>query len=254
MRRPIIAGNWKMHKTITEAGRLVADLKALVPPGGAVEVVLGPPYTALAAVAAALPGTGWGLGAQDVFWEEKGAFTGEVSPGMLKDAGCTHVIIGHSERRQYFGETDATVQRKVRAALAAGLAPIVCVGESLGQREAGETETQVVGQVKAALEGLGAADLAPVIIAYEPIWAIGTGRTATPGDANAVCALIRRTVGELFGAEAAAGLRIQYGGSVKPENSDELMSEPDIDGALVGGASLEATGFARIIAGAAPRR
>ncbi len=243
-----------MHKTIPEAERLVAELKTLVPPGGPAEVVLCPPFTALAAVAGALKGTGWGVGAQDMFWEEKGAFTGEISPGMLRDAGCTHVIIGHSERRQYFGETDGTVHRKVRAALGAGLVPIVCVGETLAQREAGETEALVVSQVEAALEGLTAADLERLVVAYEPVWAIGTGRNATPGDANAVAALIRRTVGKQWGAEAAARLRIQYGGSVKPENVEELMREPEIDGALVGGASLEAPAFARIIAGAAPER
>ncbi|HHW14807.1 MAG TPA: triose-phosphate isomerase, partial [Firmicutes bacterium] len=199
-------------------------------------------------------GTGWGLGAQDVFWEEKGAFTGEVSPGMLQDVGCTHVIIGHSERRQYFGESDETVRRKVGAALAAGLIPIVCVGETLAQREAGQTASLVAGQVRGALAGLAGFDPERLIVAYEPVWAIGTGRNATPADANAVCALIRRTVGELYGAEAAARLRIQYGGSVKPENAAELMREPEIDGALVGGASLEASAFARIIAGAAAPR
>lgn len=254
MRKPIMAGNWKMHKTIPEAARLVAELKPLVAPGGLAEVVLCPPFTALAAVAAALGGTGWGLGAQDVFWEEKGAFTGEVSPGMLKDAGCTHVIIGHSERRQYFGETDATVRQKVKAALAAGLVPIVCVGESLAQREAGETEAFVAGQVRGGLAGFSAAELAPVVIAYEPIWAIGTGRNATGSDANAVCAVIRRTASDLAGAQTAAALRIQYGGSVKPENIAEFMGQPEIDGALVGGASLEAASFARIVAGAAGQR
>jgi triosephosphate isomerase len=254
VRKPIIAGNWKMHKTSAEAKRLVEELKVLVPPGGPVEVVLCPPFTALAAVAGELIGTDWGLGAQDVFWEEKGAFTGEVSPGMLRDAGCTHTIIGHSERRQYFGETDATVARKVRAALAAGLVPIVCVGETLTQREAGETEAVVAGQVRGALEGLELGASERLVIAYEPVWAIGTGRNATPADANAVCAFIRRTLGELFGDGLAARLRLQYGGSVKPENSAELMREPEIDGALVGGASLDAAAFARIIAGAAPEQ
>lgn len=254
MRKPIIAGNWKMYKTIGEAESLVAELKLLVPPGGTAEVVLCPPFTALAAVAKAATGTGWSLGAQDLFWEEQGAYTGEVSPLMLKDAGCTYVIVGHSERRQYFGETDATVRRKVRAAVAAALRPIVCVGESLAQREAGETEIFVTGQVKAALEGLSIAELSQVVIAYEPIWAIGTGRNATPADADAVCGLIRRTIGELFGTGAAAQLRVQYGGSVKPENSDELLGQPNIDGALVGGASLAAPSFARIIAGAAQKQ
>lgn len=253
-RQPIIAGNWKMHKTAAEAARLVAELKGLAPPTGRVEVVLCPPFTALTAVAAELPGTGWGLGAQDVFWEEQGAYTGEVSPGMLRAAGCAYAIVGHSERRQYFGETDATVNRKVKAVLAAGLRPIVCVGESLAQREAGETESLVVGQVRQALDGVSPSDVPSVVIAYEPIWAIGTGRTATAADANAVCGLIRRTIGGLFGPAAAESCRIQYGGSVKPENAAELMREPEIDGALVGGASLEASGFARIIAEAAGER
>ncbi|MGE5554596.1 MAG: triose-phosphate isomerase [Betaproteobacteria bacterium] len=254
MRRPIIAGNWKMHKTLAEAKELVAQLRTLVPAGGGVEVVLCPPFTALATVAEGLRGTGWGLGAQDVFWEEKGAFTGEVSPGMLRDVGCSHVIVGHSERRQHFGETDETVARKVRAARRAGLVPIVCVGETLTQREAGETAAVVVEQVRGALASLELADPGQLIIAYEPVWAIGTGRNATPADANAVCAVIRKTVAELFGAEVANHLRIQYGGSVKPENSAELMRESEIDGALVGGASLDAAAFARIIAGAAAGR
>jgi triosephosphate isomerase len=253
VRKPIIAGNWKMHKTIPEAQRLVFELKELVPAGGPAEVVLCPPFTALAPVAAALEGTAWGLGAQDLFWEQKGAFTGEVAPGMLRDAGCTHVIIGHSERRQYFGETDETVRKKVQAALAAGLVPIVCVGESLAQREAGETEAWVAQQVKGALAGLGTLELAGLVLAYEPLWAIGTGRNATGADANAVCAAIRRTVADLGGTAAAEAVRIQYGGSVKAENIGEFLGEPDIDGALVGGASLEAPSFARIIAGAGGR-
>jgi triosephosphate isomerase len=253
LRKPIIAGNWKMHKTIPEAAQLVSELKTLVSPEGSAEIVLCPPFTALAPVAALLGGTGWGLGAQDLFWEQNGAFTGEVSPGMLSDAGCTHVLIGHSERRQFFGETDETVRKKVQAALGAGLVPIVCVGESLAQREAGETEALVSRQVREALAGLETPQLAGLILAYEPIWAIGTGRNATGGDANAVCAAIRRTVADLGGGAAAEAVRIQYGGSVKADNIEEFLGQPDIDGALVGGASLSASSFARIIAGAAGR-
>lgn len=240
-----------MHKTAAEAVALVSELKRLAGPAKEAEVVLCPPFTALAAVGAHLAGTGYSLGAQNLHWEEKGAFTGEISPGMLRDAGCRYVIIGHSERRQHFGETDETVNRKVKAALAAGLRPIVCVGESLAQREAGETNSLVASQVRRSLAGLPESGAQELVVAYEPIWAIGTGRTATATDANAVCALIRRTLSELFGAGAAESIRIQYGGSVKPENIDELMREPDIDGALVGGASLDAVAFARIIAGAA---
>jgi triosephosphate isomerase len=249
-RRPIIAGNWKMHKTIAEARALVHELKGLVAPDEAAELVVCPPFTALAAVKAELEGTRWGLGAQDLFWEEKGAYTGEVAPGMLAEAGCSHVIIGHSERRQYFGETDATVNRKLKAALAAGLTPIVCVGESLEQRERGETEAFVSGQVAAGLSGLTAAQVSGLVVAYEPIWAIGTGRNASGQDANAVCRVIRQAVQAHFGAEAAERVRIQYGGSVKPENIADFMREPEIDGALVGGASLDAGGFARLISGA----
>ncbi|MGE5508074.1 MAG: triose-phosphate isomerase [Chitinophagales bacterium] len=247
-RRPIIAGNWKMHKTIAEAQALVRSLKGLVAPDEAAEIVLCPPFTALAAVKAELSGTGWGLGAQDLFWEEKGAFTGEVAPSMLVDAGCSHVIIGHSERRQYFGETDETVNRKVKAALAASLVPIVCVGESLEQRERGETETFVRGQVEAGLAGLSPDQVRSLVIAYEPIWAIGTGRNATGPDAGAVCRVIRQAIQSRSGEETAAEVRIQYGGSVKPDNIAEFMRQPDIDGALVGGASLDAAGFARLIA------
>lgn len=239
-----------MHKTIAEARVLVHELKGLVAPDEAAELVVCPPFTALAAVKAELEGTSWGLGAQDLFWEEKGAYTGEVAPGMLAEAGCSHVIIGHSERRQYFGETDATVNRKLKAALAAGLTPIVCVGESLEQRERGETEAFVSGQVAAGLSGLTAAQVSGLVVAYEPIWAIGTGRNASGQDANAVCRVIREAVQAHFGAEAAERVRIQYGGSVKPENIADFMREPEIDGALVGGASLDAGGFARLISGA----
>ncbi|HEY8392228.1 MAG TPA: triose-phosphate isomerase [Capillibacterium sp.] len=246
MRKPIIAGNWKMYKTHLEAEDLVTALKGKKLPAG-VEVVLCPPFTALATVAKALAGTEIGLGAQDIFWEEEGAYTGEVSPGMLKALGCTYVIIGHSERRQYFGETDETVNKKVKAALRHGLKPIICVGESLAQREAGETDRFVAGQVEKALAGLNPEAIPQIVIAYEPIWAIGTGRSATGADANQVIGLIRRTIARAFSEELAQQVRIQYGGSVKPENIKEFMAQPEIDGALVGGASLKADSFYGII-------
>lgn len=247
MRKPIIAGNWKMHKTAGEGAALVQELNALTNTVNDVEIVVCPPFTALAAVAGTVAGTNIGLGAQNMHWEDKGAFTGEIAPGMLKDIGCTHVIIGHSERRQYFAETDQTVNNKLKAALKAGLKPIMCVGETLAEREANATE-QVVGvQVKGGLSGLSAEQVAGLVIAYEPIWAIGTGRTASAEDANAVCAFIRRTVAELFGQASAESVRIQYGGSVKPDNVAELMAKPDIDGALVGGASLEAASFSKLV-------
>ena len=236
-----------MYKTIPEAIALVQELSGAVAGATGREIVICPPFTALAAVKPALAGTDIKLGAQNLNWDPQGAFTGEISAAMLKDVGCDYVIIGHSERRQYFAETDENVSRKLKAALAAGLIPIVCVGESLSEREAGITSSVVSRQVK-----LGLADLTPeaaknIIIAYEPIWAIGTGRTATAEDANAMCAFIRLTVTGMFGTPVADAMRIQYGGSVKPDNVDELMSTSDIDGALVGGASLKAADFARIV-------
>lgn len=247
MRKPIIAGNWKMHKTVAEAAALANDLGKIISPTDSVEVVLCPPFTALQPLAAAAKSFGFKLGAQNVFWETQGAFTGEISPVMVKEIGCEYVIIGHSERRQYFGETDETVNKKIKASLAQGLTPIVCVGESLEQREANQTETLVESQVKGALTGIPAGQAAGMVIAYEPIWAIGTGRTASADDANAVCSLIRRTVAGLYDQTVAAKVRIQYGGSVKPDNIGELMAKSDIDGALVGGASLEAATFAKIV-------
>lgn len=247
MRKPIIAGNWKMHKTAGEAVSLVQELKALTHTATEVEIVICPPFTALAATAGAVAGTNIGLGAQNMHWEDKGAFTGEIAPGMLKDIGCTHVIIGHSERRQYFAETDQTVNHKVKAAFKAGLAPIMCVGETLAEREANETEKVVGIQVKGGMDGLTSEQAASLVIAYEPVWAIGTGRTASAEDANAVCAFIRSTVAGMFGQAAADSVRIQYGGSVKPDNVTELMAKPDIDGALVGGASLEAASFSKLV-------
>jgi triosephosphate isomerase len=247
MRKPIIAGNWKMHKTAGEGVTLVQELNALTNAVNDVEIVICPPFTALAAAASAVRGTNIGLGAQNMHWEDKGAFTGEIAPGMLKDIGCTHVIIGHSERRQYFAETDQTVNNKVKAAFKAGLAPIMCVGETLAEREANATEKVVGVQVKGGMVDLTAEQAASLVIAYEPVWAIGTGRTASADDANAVCAFIRQTVANMFGQPAADSVRIQYGGSVKPDNVAELMAKPDIDGALVGGASLEADSFSKLV-------
>ncbi|WP_322494337.1 triose-phosphate isomerase [Chloroflexus sp.] len=247
MRTPLIAGNWKMYKTIGEATALVRDLLAGLGLLADREAIVCPPFTALAAVAPLVAGSQLGLGAQNLYPEAQGAFTGEVSPVMLADIGCRYVIVGHSERRQYFGESDAFVNRKLRAALAHGLRPIVCVGESKPQRDAGQAEPIVTAQVRAALVEVTPAQMADVVIAYEPIWAIGTGDTATPADAQAMHAAIRATLADLYGADIAATVRIQYGGSVKPDNIDELMAQPDIDGALVGGASLQAASFLRII-------
>lgn len=235
-----------MYKTTAEARALVQGIKEKALPAG-VEVVLCPPFTALATVAELLTGTEIGLGAQDLFWAEEGAYTGEISPVMLKELGCTYVIIGHSERRQYFGETDDNVNKKALAALEHGLKPIICVGESLEQREAGETDAFVSGQVKKALAGLAAESIPQVVIAYEPIWAIGTGRSSSSADANQVIALIRQTIADQFTPDLANQVRIQYGGSVKPENITEYMAQPEIDGALVGGASLKAESFYGIL-------
>jgi len=244
----LIAGNWKMHKTLAEARTLAREIVQGVGPVSRAEVVLAPPYTALAAVAAELASSPVKLAAQDTFWEAKGAFTGAIAPGMLADAGCTFVIIGHSERRQYFGETDASVNRKMQAALAAGLIPIVCVGEHLAEREAGRTLEVVATQVRQGLAGFPAPARDRLVVAYEPVWAIGTGRTATPLQAQEVHAFLRGLLPEVAGAPA---IRILYGGSVTPDNARELMAEPDIDGALVGGASLSAASFLAIIAAAA---
>ncbi len=247
-RRPIIAGNWKMHKTITEAVDFARNLKpALAGMGDRVEVVVCPAFTALAGVAEVLRDTGIAVGAQDVYWEESGAFTGEVSPGMLKDAGCRYVIAGHSERRQLFGETAENVNRKVQAVLSHGMIPVMCVGETLAERENGITEKVVRAQTGAGLKGLTPEQVAAVVVAYEPVWAIGTGRNASEEDAQQVIGYIRGLVREWYGSTAAGALRIQYGGSVKPENAAGLMSRPDIDGALVGGASLKVASFAQII-------
>ncbi len=247
MRTPLIAGNWKMYKTIGEAVALVESLVQGLGDAAGREVLVCPPFTALHAVASVLQGTPIGLGGQDLFYEVQGAYTGAISPVMLRDAGCTYALVGHSERRQIFGEGDALINRKLRAALGHQLRPILCVGETKPQRDAGQAESIVIGQLRAGLTDVEAAALGSVVIAYEPVWAIGTGDTATPADAQGMHATIRRTLADLYGAEAAEQLRIQYGGSVKPDNVDELMAQPDIDGALVGGASLTAESFLRII-------
>ena len=247
MRKPIIAGNWKMHNTGAQGVALVKELAALTVDAKNVDIVVCPTFTTLVTVANALKDTNIHLGAQNMHWEKKGAFTGEITAEMLNDVCCEYVLVGHSERRQYFAETDATVNKKVKAALAANLVPILCVGESLEEREAGTTETLVGQQVRLGLEGLTAEQVATVVIAYEPIWAIGTGRTATSDQANDVCAFIRRTVAEVFGQATADKTRIQYGGSVKADNIAELMGKSDIDGALVGGAALDAVGFSKIV-------
>ena len=246
MRTPIIAGNWKMHNTVAASLELAEALKPLVANAKA-QVVFCPVFTSLAAVKKALEGSNIAVGAQNMHWEEKGAFTGEIAPAMLKDVGCEYVILGHSERRQYFAETDDTVNKKMHAAFNHGLTPIFCVGELLEEREAGTTEAVLERQVKEGMKGLNADQAAATVIAYEPVWAIGTGRTASAEDAYAGCAYIRSVVKEVFGAAAADAVRIQYGGSVKAANAAELMGKSDIDGALVGGAALQADSFSGIV-------
>jgi triosephosphate isomerase len=245
-RRPIVAGNWKMNTTLPEARELASALRDPLSTLVGVDTVLCPPFVSLAVVGEIIEGTAITLGAQNCYFELKGAFTGEVSAPMLVSAGCQYVILGHSERRQYFGETDAVVAHKLRASLDRGLTPIVCVGENLEQNEAGKTEAVVGGQVRGALSGLANDLVAKLVIAYEPVWAIGTGRAASADGANATIGFIRRSVGELAGPEVARGLRIQYGGSVTPANAAELFAQPEIDGALVGGASLKAADFVAI--------
>lgn len=246
MRRPIIAGNWKMNMTPSEARALVEELKPLVKDAKC-EVVVCPPYVDLSAVSGLIKDSNIRLGAQNIHWAEKGAFTGEVSANMLKELGVEYAIIGHSERRQYFGETDETVNARAKAAIAAGITPIICVGESLEERESGRTEAKVSGQVKKDLEGIAAEDVAKLVIAYEPIWAIGTGKTATDEQANETIGMIRATVAGMFGKETAEALRIQYGGSMKPSNARSLMAMPEIDGGLIGGASLKAVDFSQVV-------
>ncbi len=247
MRTPIMAGNWKMHKNVQEAKTLASDIGQKVAKVENVEVVLCPPFTALATVAEVIKGSAISLGAQNCHYEAQGAFTGEVSPNFLLDFGCKYVIIAHSERRQYFGEDDALINRKLKAVRASGLVPIFCVGETLDQRDKGLMFDVLRRQVTAGLEGIQLDDPARFVVAYEPVWAIGTGKVATPAQAQESHRYIRDLLAGLWGSDAAEAVRIQYGGSVKPDNARELMACPDIDGALVGGASLEAGAFAAVV-------
>ena len=251
-RKPIIVGNWKLHNTIAESLELVTELKNQLASVRDVEIGVAPVFTAIAAVAKRLEGTSIAVAGQNCHHEERGAFTGEVAPSLILDAGASMVILGHSERRQYFGETDEGVARKARAAIDAGLSVILCVGETEAERDGGETERRVGTQLDGSLAQLTPDDAGRLVIAYEPVWAIGTGRTATPAQAQEVHAFIRSRIEGRFGS-AAAQLRIQYGGSVKPQNAAELLSQPDIDGALVGGASLKADDFTAIVKAARGR-
>jgi triosephosphate isomerase len=246
-RTPLIAGNWKMYKTTPEAVDTARQLVKLVADCADVDIMIAPVFTALDPVSGVLRGSRVALGAQNLHWEKEGAYTGEISADMLVSAGCQYVIIGHSERRQYFGETDETVNQKIRAAIDAGLVPVFCVGESEADREAGQTFSVLDKQVKSGLKDFFAEGLASLVIAYEPVWAIGTGKTATTDQAQEAHNYIRSLVKEIFGPELADGVRILYGGSVKPANIVQLMEMPDIDGALVGGASLDADSFSRIV-------
>ena len=245
--KPLIAGNWKMYKTGPQASELASRLKSLVSDFTEVDIMIAPPFTALGVVAEILKGSPIDIGAQDIFWETEGPYTGEISAPMLKAAGCSYVIIGHSERRQYFGETNQSVNRKIKAAVGAGLVPVVCVGESESERESGQTFSVVQKQLEEGLKGFSAGDLRAVVIAYEPVWAIGTGRTATREQAQEVHSFMRNRIRAACGNSVANALRILYGGSVKPEIIAGLMAMEDINGALVGGASLDAESFAAII-------
>ena len=247
MRTPIIAGNWKLNNTISESVELTSELKNLVEEITDIEIVVAPPFTALDAVGSVLKDSNIDLAAQDVYWEDSGAYTGEVSVPMLKDVGCKYVIVGHSERRQFFNETNDSVNQKVKAVLSHGLHPILCVGEQLDDREAGRTEVVIKSHVTGGVANLSADALLSCVIAYEPVWAIGTGKTATPEQAQEVHNYIRNLLKESYSDELASQVRIQYGGSVKPENASELMAQPDVDGALVGGASLQAESFSQIV-------
>ncbi len=250
MRRPIIAGNWKMNNTINEAVELVNGLKRELDNINSVDIVVSPPFTALSDVNELTMDSNIKLSAQNVYWEEKGAFTGEVSTAMLKDAGCAYVIVGHSERRQYFNETNEAVNKRLKAALAGGLKVIVCVGEVLEERESGKAFDVIKDHVQGSLQGLSKLDMNNVILAYEPVWAIGTGKTASPEQAQEIHQYIRGLLKDIFDEETAAEIRIQYGGSVKPDNIKELMQKEDVDGALVGGASLNIDSFSAIVKGA----
>ena len=247
MRKNIIAGNWKMNMSVSEAEDLVKDLKFNLKEADDTEVVLCPPFTMLLGVNEIIKDSPIKLGAQDVFWEAEGAYTGEISPPMLKDVGCEFVIIGHSERRKYFNESDAVVNKKIKTALSFGLTPIVCVGETLEEKEKGIAEETVVGQITNGMAGISTEEMSRIIIAYEPIWAIGTGRTATPQVADGMHLIIRNQLSELYSSDFGANVSILYGGSVKPDNIDDLMKQENIDGALVGGASLNSKSFTRIV-------
>jgi triosephosphate isomerase (TIM) len=246
-RKPLIAANWKMYKTPAQAQEFMKNFLPLVTNHERDEIVVCPSFTSISVVIAAVTGSGVAIGAQNMHFADEGAYTGETSPLMLKAIGATHVILGHSERRQYFCETDEMINKKLKTALQHGLVPIVCVGEVLAEREAGKTEEVLLRQTRGVLAGITAGEAAPIVIAYEPVWAIGTGKTATPQMAAEAHGVIRREVGRLLGGEIAGNLRILYGGSVKPDNATTLMHEEDIDGALVGGASLDPQSFAKIV-------
>jgi triosephosphate isomerase len=246
-RTPLIAGNWKMYKTCDQAVETARSIKDLVAGATGVDIMIAPPFTALALVAQEIKDSNIGLGAQNLHWEAEGAYTGEIAADMIVSSGCRYVIIGHSERRQYFGETDQTVNRKVRAAIDAGLTPVMCIGETEAQREAGETFSVLDKQVKNGLESFVLDDLQTLVIAYEPVWAIGTGKTATTEQAQEVHAHVRQWFNKQFNDAFAQGLRILYGGSVKPSNVKDLMAMPDLDGALVGGASLDPQSFSQLV-------
>ena len=246
-RIPLMAGNWKMHYTVAEAVALAEALKKGIKRFADREVVVAPPFTALAELASTLVGSPIRLAGQNCYWENRGAYTGEISPDMLRDLGCHYVIVGHSERRQYFGETNESVNRKIVALLDLNLVPILCIGETLKDRQAGETLRVLADQLREGLEGLDVEQVDQLVVAYEPVWAIGTGHTATPEQAQEAHDFVRKSLAERFDNAVANSIRILYGGSVKPENVDELMAQPDIDGALVGGASLKADAFVRIV-------
>ena len=251
MRIPFIAGNWKMYKTVAETVAFIQELRGLVKKVNGVEIVLAPPFTAVHAAAEAARLSNVHIAAQDLHWEREGAFTGAISPSMIKEAGAKYVIVGHSERRTLFGETDATVNQKLTAALAAGLVPIACVGETLGQRESNETFDVLDCQIRQGLDAVAPDQIGQIVVAYEPVWAIGTGRTATAAQAAEAHAHIRQRLRQWFGPEAAESCRVIYGGSVKPANTAELIAQPDVDGALVGGASLKVGSFLEIVTSAA---
>ena len=250
MRHPFIAGNWKMYKTVHDAVLFAKQLRSLVKDVQDVEIVVGPPFTAVHAVAEALRNTNVGVAAQDLYWEREGAFTGEVSAEMIREAGAEYVIIGHSERRTLFGETNDTVNKKTQAAITAGLVPIVCIGETLDQRDRNETMAVLDRQIKEGFDRITGEQLSAMVIAYEPVWAIGTGRNATPAQAGEAHLHIRQRLKQWFGLDASERCRVLYGGSVKPDNIAKLIAEPDVDGALVGGASLDPKSFFAIIGGA----